>query len=37
MYQATKQWQLSRYMNLLLREGIIYFLMYVIISADLEK
>ncbi|KAF8126741.1 hypothetical protein EV363DRAFT_1401554 [Boletus edulis] len=26
MYRATKQWQLSRYMNLLFREGVIYFL-----------
>lgn len=30
MYRATKQWQLNQYMNLLFREGILYFLMYVV-------
>ena len=29
MYKATKRFQLSRYMNLLVREGMIYFLAYV--------
>ncbi|KAF8136939.1 hypothetical protein EV363DRAFT_1156026 [Boletus edulis] len=27
MYKATKQWQLNRYMQLLVRDGIIYFVM----------
>ncbi|KAF8549553.1 hypothetical protein OG21DRAFT_1525741 [Imleria badia] len=26
MYRVTKQWQLSRYMNLLVQQGIVYFL-----------
>ncbi|KAF8452704.1 hypothetical protein L210DRAFT_3639181 [Boletus edulis BED1] len=26
MYKATKQWQLSRYMNLFVKEGMLYFL-----------
>ena len=29
MYRVTKQWQLNRYMSLLVREGILYFLVYV--------
>ncbi|KAF8136940.1 hypothetical protein EV363DRAFT_1315960 [Boletus edulis] len=30
MYRATKQWQLNRYMQLLVRDGIIYFVMNVL-------
>ena len=33
MYPATKQWQINRYMGLLVREGILYFLVYVPISS----
>ena len=29
MYRATKQWQPNKYMQLLMREGILYFLVYV--------
>ena len=29
MYKATKRFQLNRYMNLLVGEGMIYFLAYV--------
>ena len=29
MYEATKQWQPNRYMQQFVRDGIIYFLMYV--------
>ena len=29
MYRATKQWQPNRYMQLLVRDGILYFLLYV--------
>jgi hypothetical protein len=29
MYRVTKQWQINRYMGLLVREGILYFLVYV--------
>ena len=29
MYGATKQFRLNRYMNLLAREGVVYFLVYV--------
>ncbi|KAG9313379.1 hypothetical protein JVU11DRAFT_5697 [Chiua virens] len=29
MYNLTKQWQLNRYINLLVKEGIVYFIMYV--------
>ena len=29
MYQATRTWQLNRYMNLLVRDGFLYFLVYV--------
>ena len=29
MYKATKKWQPNRYMKLLVRDGIIYFLLYV--------
>ena len=32
MYNATKHFHLNRYMNLLVREGMIYFLAYVHIS-----
>lgn len=28
MYKATKRFQLNRYMNLLVREGVIYYLAY---------
>ena len=30
MYKATKQWQPNRYMELLVKDGIIYFVLYVI-------
>ena len=33
MYKATKQFQLNHYMNLLVREGMIYFFAYVHISS----
>jgi len=29
MYRATKQWQLNKYMQLLMRDGVLYFLVYV--------
>ena len=29
MYQATRKWQLNRYMNHLVRDGLLYFLVYV--------
>ena len=29
MYRATKQWQPNRYMPLLVRDGVLYFLVYV--------
>ena len=29
MYRVTKQWQLNRYMNLLVGQGILYFIVYV--------
>ena len=29
MYGMTKQWQINRYMGLLVRQGILYFLVYV--------
>ncbi|KAH0836814.1 hypothetical protein J3R83DRAFT_8579, partial [Lanmaoa asiatica] len=32
MYKATKQWQPNRYMQLLVRDGIIYFLVYASLS-----
>ena len=32
MYQVTKQFELSRYMNLVAREGMFYFLAYVHVS-----
>ena len=33
MYRATKRFQLNQYMNLLVREGMIYFLAYVYLSS----
>ena len=30
MYKATKQWQPNRYMKLLIKDGIIYYVLYVI-------
>ena len=33
MHRATKQWQLNRYMILLIREGILYFIVYVLLSS----
>ena len=33
MYRATKQWQINRYMGLLVRQGILYFVVYVPISS----
>ena len=35
MYKVTKQWQLNRYMKLLARDGIIYFLVYVFLLSFL--
>jgi len=32
MYRVTKQWQLDRYMNLLVRQGILYFLVIFVTS-----
>ena len=29
MHQATRKWHLNRYLSLLIREGIVYFLVYV--------
>lgn len=37
MYRATKQLRLNRYMNLLSREGMIYFLAYVSTSASFSS
>ena len=36
MYRVTKQWQLSRYMNSLVQQGIVYFLAYVPIPSFLS-
>ena len=33
MYRVTKQWQLSKYMNLLVKQGIFYFFVYVLVSS----
>ena len=33
MYRATKQWQLNRYMGLLVKQGILYFIAYVPVSS----
>lgn len=33
MYRATKQWELDRYMNLLAKDGILYFFVYVPVSS----
>ena len=33
VYKATKRFRLNRYMNLLFREGMIYFLVYVQVSS----
>ena len=33
MYRATKQWRVSGYMNLLVQQGIVYFLAYVPLSS----
>jgi hypothetical protein len=33
MYRVTKQWQINQYIGLLVREGILYFLVYVPISS----
>lgn len=30
MYKVTKKWQPNRYMNILVRDGIVYFFMYVL-------
>ena len=35
MYHVAKQWQLSRYMTLLIRQGILYFFAYVLVSSFL--
>ena len=35
MYKATKQWQPNQYMKLLVRDGIIYFIVYVMLSPSL--
>ena len=32
MYRVTKQWQPNRYMTLLVSEGFLYFLVYVLMS-----
>jgi hypothetical protein len=31
MYKATKQWQLNRFINLFVMEGVLYFILYVFI------
>ena len=33
MYKATKHFRLNRYMNLLVREGMVYFVAYVHVSS----
>ena len=33
-YRVTKQWQLNRYMTLLVRQGVLYFFAYVLISSS---
>ena len=33
MYRVTKQWQLNRYMTLLVQQGIFYFFAYVPLSS----
>ncbi|KAF8558825.1 hypothetical protein OG21DRAFT_1519573 [Imleria badia] len=35
MYRVTKQWQLNRYMGLLVKQGILYFLAHVLVSSFL--
>lgn len=37
MYTVTKQWRLNQFMNLLVMEGVLYFLMYVFISSCLAS
>ena len=37
MYHVAKQWQLSRYMTLLIRQGILYFFAYVLVSSFLSS
>ena len=33
MYRATKQWRPNQYMSLLVKQGILYFLAYVLVSS----
>ena len=35
MYKATKRWQPNRYMERLMRDGIIFFIVYVCVSPSL--
>ena len=35
MYRVTRRWQISQYSNLLMRQGILYFFMYVPVSSYL--
>lgn len=37
MYKATKQWQLNRFVNLLVMEGVLYFFAYVLILSFLSS
>ena len=37
MHRITKQWTINRYMNLLSREGVLYFLVYVFIRPDMTE
>lgn len=36
MYKATKQWQLNRYMEQFMKDGVLYFLVYVSVSPSLS-
>ena len=33
MYRMTKQWQINHYMSLLVKQGILYYLAYVLVSS----
>ena len=36
LYKATRQWQLNQFINLLVMEGVVYFLAYVRVSSFLS-
>lgn len=37
MYRVTKQWQINRYMNILVKQGILYFFVYVYLLRCVPK